>query len=688
MTLLKEKKKILIIEDEKALARLLELALTHEGYETKIQYDGDRGFADVSNYEPDLILLDLMLPGMDGIEVCRKVRKFSFVPILMLTARDETVDKVTGLDCGANDYMTKPFEMEELLARIRAILRASENSTEKLEILAVSDLWMDLRHHIVKRSGTAITLTKREFDLLEYLMKNRRIVLTREQILERVWGLDYEGEANVVDVYIRYLRSKIDEPFDAKLIQTVRGSAMSLATKLKKPMPRKLSWKLTLIYAALFSAVLIALNAGTLFGVRYYMVEQAKQQVRSSKENTLSRFSASAGTVSLSDPAYLSEAGTVSEINIIITNPSGKQISSSNKTLAGLPSPASDIGNIVIFESRDRHFIVENSRITENNRLIGYLQVSYDMRSEYRFIKLLFVFMAFADLLGVAFAILTGFLLSRRALRPIDNLTNTARKISVGDLSQRVEVGPADDELSRLAVTFNEMIERLQASFEKQSRFVSDASHELRTPIAVIKGYADLIDQWAKDDPQVLEESVAAIRKEANGMTTLVEQLLFLARGDGEKLKPQKENFPASGLLHEIVEESRLVAPNRCFEEAVSENLQVYADRKLLKQALRALVDNAVKYTPEKGTIQMAASGDGAGVKINVTDTGIGIPENELQKIFNRFYRVDEDRSREKGGSGLGLSIVKWIVDAHGGTIMLESEMGKGTSASIYLPKG
>lgn len=453
-------------------------------------------------------------------------------------------------------------------------------------------------------------------------------------------------------------------------------------------MPRKLSWKLTLIYAALFSAVLIALNAGTLFGVRYYMVEQAKQQVRSSKENTLSRFSASAGTVSLSDPAYLSEAGTVSEINIIITNPSGKQISSSNKTLAGLPSPASDIGNIVIFESRDRHFIVENSRITENNRLIGYLQVSYDMRSEYRFIKLLFVFMAFADLLGVAFAILTGFLLSRRALRPIDNLTNTARKISVGDLSQRVEVGPADDELSRLAVTFNEMIERLQASFEKQSRFVSDASHELRTPIAVIKGYADLIDQWAKDDPQVLEESVAAIRKEANGMTTLVEQLLFLARGDGEKLKPQKENFPASGLLHEIVEESRLVAPNRCFEEAVSENLQVYADRKLLKQALRALVDNAVKYTPEKGTIQMAASGDGAGVKINVTDTGIGIPENELQKIFNRFYRVDEDRSREKGGSGLGLSIVKWIVDAHGGTIMLESEMGKGTSASIYLPKG
>ena len=465
------------------------------------------------------------------------------------------------------------------------------------------------------------------------------------------------------------------------------SSVTKLLAKLKKRMPRKLSWKLTLIYAALFSAVLIALNAGTLFGVRYYMVEQAKQQVRSSTENTLSKFSASAGTVNLSDPAYLSETGTVSEINIIITNPSGKQISSSYKTLAGLPGPSSGIGNIIVYESHDRHFIIENNRITESNQLIGYLQVSYNLRSEYRFIKLLFAFMALADFLGIAFAILTGFLLSRRALKPIDALTGTARRISSSDLSRRVEVGQADDELSRLAVTFNEMIERLQVSFKKQNRFVSDASHELRTPIAVIKGYADLIDQWAKDDPKVLEESVAAIRKEANGMTAFVEQLLFLARGDSQKLKPQKENFPASGLLHEIVEESKLVAPNRCFEEMAPENLQIYADRKLLKQALRALIDNAIKYTSKNGTIRLAASDDANGVKISVTDTGIGIPENELPRIFDRFYRADEDRSREKGGSGLGLSIVKWIVDVHGGNITVESKKGEGTSVSIRLPK-
>lgn len=215
-------KKILIIEDEKPLARLLELALTHKGYKIRIEYDGTRGLHSVPLFEPDLILLDIMLPGTDGMEVCRKVREFSSVPIIMLTARDETIDKISGLDSGANDYITKPFEMEELLARMRAALRNSQNTVD-FTGLAIKNLWIDLPRRSVKRSDTSIFLTKREFDLLEYLAKNRGIVLTREQILSRVWGLDYEGEANVVDVYIRYLRSKIDEPFEPKLIHTVRG---------------------------------------------------------------------------------------------------------------------------------------------------------------------------------------------------------------------------------------------------------------------------------------------------------------------------------------------------------------------------------------------------------------------------------------------------------------------------------
>lgn len=453
----------------------------------------------------------------------------------------------------------------------------------------------------------------------------------------------------------------------------------------KKLIPRKLSWKLTLIYAALFSVVLIGLNAGTLFGVRYYLVEQAKAQARSSLINTLHRISSATGETTLSDSEYLSESSTVPEINIRITDIFGNQISSSNKDLGELPEPSADIGSVTVIESHDRHLIVDNSRIVKNGKPVGYLQVAYDMHSEYRFIKLLFAFMAFADFLGVVFSILTGFLLSRRALRPIDNLTRTAKRISGSDLSQRVDVGPADDELSRLAVTFNEMIERLQVSFDKQNRFVSDASHELRTPIAIIKGYADLIGQWAKDDPKILDESVAAIRKESKGMTTLIEDLLFLARGDSGKLTLHKENFEAAGLLKETVEESRLIAPEHHFDWKAPGDLRLHADRKLLKQALRALVDNAVKYTPESGSIRLEAFESGREAIIKVSDTGIGIPENEQPRLFDRFYRVDKDRSREKGGSGLGLSIVKWIVDAHEGTIRIESENGKGTSVLISL---
>lgn len=454
----------------------------------------------------------------------------------------------------------------------------------------------------------------------------------------------------------------------------------------KRLIPRRLSWKLTLIYAILFSAVLIALNAGTLFGVRYFMLNQAKSQVRGSSTALLKKISSASGNTGLVDPNLLRETDNLPEISVLITDNSGKPIGKSGKNLSGLPHPSANIGNILVTEWNDRHFITENNRIPVKGTLAGYLQVSYDMRSEYHFIKLLFIFMAFADFIGVAFSILAGFLLSRRALKPIDSLTRTARQISISDLSQRVESGPADDELSRLAVTFNEMIERLQLSFEKQNRFVADASHELRTPIAIIQGYAGLIEQWAKNDPEVLEESIAAIRKEAKGMTSLIEELLFLARGDSGRLVLQKEACQVSALLDEIIEESSLVAPNDHFERTASESLRLVADRKLIKQALRALVDNAVKYTPANGNIHLEASRTDKQIIIRVRDTGIGIPESEQSKLFDRFYRVDKDRSREKGGSGLGLSIVKRIVEAHQGTIKIESQSGKGTCVIIRLP--
>ena len=216
--------RILLVEDEEKLARMVELELTYEGYGVEKAPDGRAGLELALSGQFDLVLLDIMLPRMSGMEVLRRLRKESQVPVIMLTARDSVVDKVSGLDSGADDYITKPFAIEELLARIRAALR-KRGSGERPEepLLSAGPLTMDVERHTVAVSGTPVELTRREFDLLHHLLENKGRVLSREALLDSVWGFDFVGETNSVDVYIRFLRSKIDEAFDIKLIHTVRG---------------------------------------------------------------------------------------------------------------------------------------------------------------------------------------------------------------------------------------------------------------------------------------------------------------------------------------------------------------------------------------------------------------------------------------------------------------------------------
>ena len=218
--------KILVVEDEKKLARYLQLELTHEGYEIRLAHDGRAALAAYDEWPCDLILLDLMLPELSGIEVCRRVRQKSSVPIIMLTAKDDVSDKVMGLDMGADDYMTKPFAIEELLARIRVALKrhAEDGGRSGGErVLSEGPLTLDRDSREVKYGEAEIQLTKKEFDLLEYLMLNRNVAINRNELLDKVWGYSYVGDTNVVDVYIRYLRCKLDDPFHVKLIHTVRG---------------------------------------------------------------------------------------------------------------------------------------------------------------------------------------------------------------------------------------------------------------------------------------------------------------------------------------------------------------------------------------------------------------------------------------------------------------------------------
>ena len=217
--------RILIVEDERKIARFLELELQHEGYEVETAGDGRTGLEKALSWKPDLMILDLMLPELSGIEVCRRLRHESDVPIIMLTAKDDVSDKVMGLDMGADDYMTKPFAIEELLARIRVGLKKHRAvaAAPAANVLTAGKLVLDPAKYSVTMDGTPISLTKKEFDLLKYLMQHKGQAVTRDALLSDVWGYDYAGDTNVVDVYIRYLRHKIDEPFRVKTLHTIRA---------------------------------------------------------------------------------------------------------------------------------------------------------------------------------------------------------------------------------------------------------------------------------------------------------------------------------------------------------------------------------------------------------------------------------------------------------------------------------
>lgn len=223
---------ILIVEDEEKIARFVELELKHEGYEVEKAANGREGLLAAQNGDYDLMILDIMLPELSGFEVLRRLRKTSDLPVILLTARDEVMDKVAGLDGGADDYITKPFAIEELLARIRLVLKKSgrrvpaaapDNITGEGRILSFHDLTLDERRHEVCFGEEEVVLTNREFELLKVLLEHKNVVMTRDILLNCVCGYDYAGETNVIDVYVRYLRSKIDERFGIKMIQTVRG---------------------------------------------------------------------------------------------------------------------------------------------------------------------------------------------------------------------------------------------------------------------------------------------------------------------------------------------------------------------------------------------------------------------------------------------------------------------------------
>ena len=294
----------------------------------------------------------------------------------------------------------------------------------------------------------------------------------------------------------------------------------------------------------------------------------------------------------------------------------------------------------------------------------------------------------------------------RKTLKPLNEIAETASRLSNMDFDEekfqsledaiskispvtsdeRIHIG--DSELKGLEDAINKLLDRMRDSYRQQARFVSDASHELRTPISVIQGYANMLDRWGKNDESVLEESIIAIKSESENMKNLVEQLLFLARGINGKTQLTIKKFSLNDMIDEVFEESKMIDKNHVYNYIESEHITVQGDMALLKQTARILVENATKYTEEGEKITLKVGENSKGeAYFSIQDNGIGMDENDVPHIFERFFRADTARVRKNGGTGLGLSIAKWIIDNHKGYFSVLSRKGIGTRITVYLPQ-
>lgn len=323
-------------------------------------------------------------------------------------------------------------------------------------------------------------------------------------------------------------------------------------------------------------------------------------------------------------------------------------------------------------------------------RKVPYNGISYCIQtfkmigSDMEYLRLFGLKLIIMDMIGILIAFMIGKYISSQILKPVQNIRKAAERISIEDLSRRIEVTGPVDEMTDLTVTFNSMIERLEGAFIKQNQFVSDASHELRTPISVIQGYANLINRWGKDDPNVLQESIDSIMAETEHMSTLIKKLLFLAKSDQNKNHIQKVTMSLNAVTSEIVKELNIMEINRNVLYEEKDEVEIFADFDLIKQLLWIYTENAIKYTEDNGIIKFTVYKNERYGYVSVEDNGTGMEEESIPLVFDRFFRADKSRNKEIPGTGLGLSIAKWIIDSHNGQVSVESEKGKGT---IFISK-
>lgn len=456
----------------------------------------------------------------------------------------------------------------------------------------------------------------------------------------------------------------------------------------------EISTKITLGYAACFAVLLAVINLAMWLGVMNALFSPAKKTILFSMKQIEKIFSELEENYITYNPNEFNDA-LVAGVVLRVVNERGEIFIDTDRNYPSIerfnqgilhdpPIFAYDefdiarIGSALVYRAK-MNYTHDDETVT--------LYFFRTITSELTLLENLEKSLLALDVFGILMSIGLGYAISRRILTPIKTMNELAREIAFEKMGGRIPLSEANDELNKLAKTLNEMLDRLQGGINKQQKFVSDASHELRTPAAVIKGYIDFIETYGTEDEDLLKENLKVIGDEAKNMQALLENLLFLSRTDQHRQKLHKKVLDLDDIVDDVMNKMKIVVKTHTIELIKNSPAKIFGDETMIRQMIRIFLDNAVKYTPEGGFIKVSSEVDGKKILLSISDSGIGIAPENQKKIFDRFFRIDsEDLVSEANGNGLGLSIAKLIADNHEIKISVASTLGKGTTFTLKIP--
>ena len=669
--------RILIVEDDLDIQELLKNFLQEVGYAVTLASDGIEAISLFASTHFDLILLDIMLPKIDGFTVCELIRKQSRVPIIMLTALNGEEEQIRGLDLQVDDYITKPFSMPILVRKIGAVLRRSSMIPEQEhQTITYKNLVLDMDSYTAVVDGVSFDLTQREFEVLRELLLNQGRVLTRQNLLDKLWKYDFYGDERVVDTHIKNLRKKLGIDF----IQTIRGVGYKIDKEIKGSLFAK-------IFAITF--LLTSICCVLTYTVISWLVPKTySTTLDASLENTVSSFIAELQTMS---PL---ESGTLFDEFLLNNNGVLLQLSDDDGNAIELPSQGAKefprfLDGGIATENTDpaayraTHSYLFSFAGSDTVYTLTVAGSAHEVDLLRNTLANVFIILFFVILI---IATLASMIYSRYVTRPVLRLSAVSKNMSELNFNWKCEEDRTD-ELGVLAHSLNEMSKKLSAALENlqaaniklqadiehekeleqaQLDFFSAVSHELKTPITIIKGQTEgmiLNVGDYQDRNKYLSRSLEII----NTMESMVQEILTVSRMKSSKVGLRKEKMDFSALLKReyALFEDLIVQKEIDWNENISPALQIVADKMLIQKAINNIVSNAILYSPRGSSIYMDAFSKNGSVVFQIENTGVHIPEAEIPKLFDAFYRMEQSRNRKTGGSGLGLYIVKTILEQH-----------------------